>query len=291
LLSEQTIKSEAKTTICFISDTQTPLWTERLFLKSEKNEAATDALFNDIIKQKPTSLFILGDMVSKSSSNISWETLDKNIDSMTKLNISIFAIPGNHEYMSSNKKAMANYLQRFPLKTLHGFFDVIDSIAIIMLNSNFDNLSATEIKLQNEWYIKTMDSLNQSLSIKLIIVACHHSPFTNSTIVSPSKKVQQFFVPKYLECQKAKLFISGHSHNLEQFKYKGKNFLVIGGGGGIEQPLKKTAKQIWKDEISNDLKPRFFYIMIEKNQGKINVIARGFGIPSILLNEITILSL
>ncbi|MEI6091359.1 MAG: metallophosphoesterase [bacterium] len=291
LLSDQSIESEVKTTICFISDTQTPLWTERLFLKSEKNEAATDALFNDIIKQKPTSLFILGDMVSKSSNNSSWKTLDKSIELLKKSSILVNAIPGNHEYMSSDKKAMRNYLQRFPVKTLHGYFQVIDSIAILMLNSNFDNLSKIEIKQQNDWYARTMDSLNQTASIKLIIVACHHSPFTNSKIVSSSKKVQQFFVPKYLECNKAKLFISGHSHNLEQFKYKGKDFLVIGGGGGPMQPLKKPANQSWKDEISSDIKPRFFYIMIEKNHGKITVIARGCKIPSIQLNEINILSL
>jgi Icc-related predicted phosphoesterase len=267
------------------------LWTEKIFLKAENNESATDALFKEIILQKPKSLFLLGDIVSAASSNSSWKAFDNNFELLKNNHIPVYAVPGNHEYMFLDNRANSNFLKRFPKYKNKGFFQAFDSIAVIMLNSNFDQLSKTENKQQNEWYIKTMDSLNKSSAIRFIIVACHHSPFTNSSVVSASKEVQRFFVPKYLESSKAKLFITGHSHNLEHFKYSGKDFLVIGGGGGPDQPLKKPEKQSWKDEISNDVKPRFFYIMIEKNQGKISVIVRGCRTQSILLNEINILNL
>lgn len=46
----------------------------------------------------------------------------------------------------------------------------------------------------------------------------------------------------------------------------------------------------WKDEISNDDRTRFFYIMIKKYPGKISVIVRGVKEDLSKLYEINILN-
>jgi hypothetical protein len=90
---------------------------------------------------------------------------------------------------------------------------------------------------QDEWLKKTLADLDADAAVQSVIVCCHHSPFTNSRIVRPSKEVEEKFVPLYLESRKARLFLSGHCHAFEHYKVKGKDFLVIGGGGGLRQPF------------------------------------------------------
>jgi hypothetical protein len=109
-------------------------------------------------------------------------------------------------------------------------------------------------------------------SIKVIIVGCHHSPYTNSKVVKPSLEVRREFVPAFLQSKKCVLFLSGHSHNFEQFKVGGKYFLVIGGGGGPHQAL-HTDNQPTPD-LANNYKPMFHYLEVRRSQDSLRVISR-----------------
>ena len=55
------------TLIAFSSDTQAPMFVEKLWLKPTHNKAATRRLFRDIENRKPGSLFLLGDVVNLGS--------------------------------------------------------------------------------------------------------------------------------------------------------------------------------------------------------------------------------
>jgi len=68
------------------------------------------------------------------------------------------------------------------------------------------------------------------------------------------------------------LFLAGHSHNFEQFNVSGKEFLVIGGGGGIHQPLLKD-KQSTPD-IAANYKPMFHYIEVIRAGDSLKVTSR-----------------
>src|SRR5215212_2004249 len=50
--------------IAFVSDTQTPIWVESIFLKNQSNARATGIIFNEILRKQPQALFILDDVVS-----------------------------------------------------------------------------------------------------------------------------------------------------------------------------------------------------------------------------------
>jgi len=261
--------------LIFLSDTQAPIWVETVLLPPNRNTEATDSLYTDILRQKPLSLFILGDLTSAGADLWLWEPIDKNIASLRKQHIPVYALMGNHEYMFIPSAGKKYFKSRFPKQSITGYNIIVDSIAIIMLNSNFNNLSTEEFIRQNTWYKKIMDSLEIDNKVKTIIVACHHAPFTNSKVVESSKDVQNFFVPKFIKNKKAKIFITGHSHNLEHFKQLGKDFFVIGGGGGLKQPLYPENNRPWNDLISNDKKPLYFYIKIIRDGNNINVFARG----------------
>jgi len=119
-------------------------------------------------------------------------------------------------------------------------------------------------KLQNRYNSK-LNELDNDSSINIVIVGTHHSPYTNSTRVSPSDEAQQYFVPGYMKSKKGKLFLSGHAHAFEHFIMEGKDFLVIGGGGGPQQPLLIGKDVRWKDNFnSEDKYRRFHYLKLTK---------------------------
>jgi hypothetical protein len=114
-------------------------------------------------------------------------------------------------------------------------------------------------------------------TILAIIVCTHHAPYSNSKIVGCSQPVIDLIVPAFEKSKKTKLFISGHSHNLEYFSDgPDKHFLVIGGGGGITQPLIPMNERILRDLLPQESKPIYFYLVVERNKNSIKLIARGF---------------
>jgi hypothetical protein len=150
-----------------------------------------------------------------------------------------------------------------------GYVSVTDSVAVVLLNSNFNALSAAEEAKQQEWYKTTLEDLDLIDSIKAVIVCCHHAPYSNSKIVKCSNKVQEHFVPGYIQSKKAQLFITGHAHAFEHFKISGKDFLVIGGGGGLHQPLDNTANSL--PDLAADYKPMFHYLSVKRIANRLAV--------------------
>lgn len=262
-------QSADSTELCFASDTQAPMWIETLFLKKDNNKQATKQLFATISNRKPGALFIMGDVVNLGYSNRQWKPMDAYLKELRSKNIAVYAALGNHEVMGQAKKGMRKFQERFPEHKPTGYVQVKDSVAVVLLNSNFGKLSAEENAAQVKWYKETLQQLDADSSIHFIISGCHHSPFTNSKIVGANKDVQEKFVPLFLSSHKSKLFITGHSHNFEHFKKGGKDFLVIGGGGGLHQPL-RTGADCLADEASG-YKPNFHYLTVKRNGQELKV--------------------
>ena len=253
--------------IAFISDTQQPLTIEEVKLHPNHNVKATSLLLADLLKQKPLAIYMLGDVVALASSKHKWQTMDKFLDSARKNNIPVHALLGNHDLMWTREKGEINFQRRFPDNVNTGYVSITDSIAMVMLNSNFKKLSTAEIEKQQRWYVATLDSLNSAGAVKMIIVCCHHAPFSNSKVVGSSADVQTHFLPSFLQTSKCCLFITGHAHAFEHFKHSGKNFLVIGGGGGLHQPLDTSSKRI--PDLAFGYKPMFHYLSIQRKGDKL----------------------
>lgn len=243
-----------------ISDTQAPMWIEKVFLKSHNNEKATSILFDQIVKLKPDNLFILGDVTAKSAKEKRWRAMDNYLSACRASGISVTALLGNHDVMGNAKKGEQNFKKRFPKMKSTGYYQIVDSIAFVLLNSNFKKMKMERIERQQKWLKEALDSLEKNNSVKAIVVSCHHAPYTNSKVVGESRPVQEHVVPLFIGSSKCRLFITGHSHAFEHFIQSGKDFLVIGGGGGIHQPLSQDRK-----DIQSDYKPEFHFLMITPN--------------------------
>jgi len=254
-------QKDQQRSVIMISDTQAPMRIEKLFLKSHNNERATGILFGQVVKLKPKNLFILGDVTSWSAKEKKWRAMDDYLQACRDSSITVAALMGNHDVMGSVERAELNFQKRFPNVDPTGYYQIVDSIAFVMLNSNFKRMKATDIEFQQKWYQKVLDSLDKDSHVKVIIVSCHHAPFTNSKIVGSSKPVQEHFVPLFISTNKCRLFITGHAHAFEHFVLSGKDFIVIGGGGGIHQPLRSD-----RTDLQADYKPQFHFLMITPKQ-------------------------
>jgi len=267
-----------QSSLYFISDCQEPLLVEKVFSKTHHNCEATDILFRMIENKNEGNVFMLGDLVGKGSKNSDWKRVDAFLTELHSEGSNVYAVPGNHEFLMKATVGVNNYQKRFPGFPLTGYTVRADSLAIVMLNSNFSQLSVLDREHQQAWYVAQMDSLDEDNSIKVIIVCTHYSPFSNSKIVGSSIKVQEAFIPRFDESSKTKLFISGHSHNLEYFeKAHGKHYLVIGGGGGIDQPVYTGEKEKHKDLLSQEIKPRFFYMVLQRKAENLDISIYGIS--------------
>jgi hypothetical protein len=265
----------AATEIAFVSDTQQPMWVEKLFLHADHNTKATAMIFSDILEQKPRAVYLLGDVVALGFQNSKWAAVDIFLDSCHKKGILTFGLLGNHDVMGEAKKGERNFQKRFPDHAHTGYLSVVDSIGIILLNSNFHKLSPTDEARQQAWYDSTLHSLDSNPGIKGIIVACHHAPYSNSKVVGSSKPVQDHFVPSFDRSRKAVLFLTGHSHNFEYFKMKEKVFLVIGGGGGLHQPLDTSQHRL--PDLAGGYKPMFHYLKLTIYPDRLHLVSRSLN--------------
>jgi len=250
------------TLLAFASDTQKPMWVETLFLKANHNQEATKEIFSTFAAIRPKALFLLGDVVNLGYSNRQWKAMGGYLKNLRGEGVAVHAALGNHEVMGKAKKGEEKFQAYFPDHVRTGYVNVVDSVAVILLNSNFGKLTAEENEAQVAWYKKTLQALDADSAVQYIITGCHHSPYTNSRIVGCSKDVEQKFVQPFLQSRKSQLFLSGHSHNFEHYQVKGKDFFVIGGGGGLHQPLKSGTDCL--PDMCADYKPEFHYLTVKR---------------------------
>ncbi|MEW6744057.1 MAG: metallophosphoesterase [Planctomycetota bacterium] len=248
------------TKLFFVSDTQAPLLIERVRLQADGNEQATAALFSLVAAAGPPStVFHLGDITAMGSSGTAWQRIDRELEKLRQARVDFYPALGNHEYMIAAGKGKASFFARFPYAEPGWYVTRRGGVAVVLLNSNFTHLGDDERAAQREWYAETLRTLEADAAVRAILVGCHHAPYTNSEIVDPCEEVQRFFVPLYLRHSKCKLFLSGHAHAFEHFVIEGKDFVVIGGAGGLLHPLLQGEDRRWNDRYPEPLKRRFFH--------------------------------
>lgn len=271
-MSSNTSNKNNEIVFHIVSDTQEPMWIESLGLYRNNNAEATDMIYDDLYRRSKTAVFHLGDIVAIGFNDSEWDKVDAFVERLKSKNIKFYPTLGNHDLFLSDSRGYQNFRKRYPYASKTGYARVIGNTAFLLLNSNFGEMTAAEINKQQKWYKSKMQELEKDNSIDHIIVGTHYSPFTNSRISKPSQKVADYFIPAYLATPKAKLFVSGHAHIFEHFKFEGKDFLVIGGGGGLIQPTYKGSKRKYNN-LYNKFQ-MFHYLECTSTSDNINIKVR-----------------
>ena len=240
---------------------------ERMYLSYNSNANARKLIFGEIENLSPKAVVHLGDLVSAGSLSTSWEEIDHFVGRLRDRKIDFVPIPGNHEYLFFSKAGISNFVQRFPSASLSGASRRYANVAVILINSNFDELPEQDRTGQLRWFRKTLIDDESDPSIDFIIVGSHRPPFTNSKLVSGSKEIREYYLPDFYKSRKARLFLSGHAHAYEHFKSNGKDFLTIGGSGGLQHPLRLGDEAEYQDVFSHSLEKRMFHFLMVESHG------------------------
>jgi hypothetical protein len=263
--------------IFILSDCQLPLAIEKLSFRANKNRKGRDLLFADILGRRPGCLILLGDLIGLGSSARAWEPVNAFLSEARRNGCIVYAIPGNHEYLFDARKGLENYMKTFGARQAMGYSIEEGSLAVLMLNSNFNHVSPEEMMWQQIWLNGKFDSLDGNGAVQSIVVCAHHPPYTNSRVIRPDRYVQGWFVPRFEQSPKTRIFLSGHSHNLECFKARsGKRYVVIGGGGGLAQPLRRSNNPLNIDREFLPQAPPFFYSVINPDGENLSMDIHGF---------------
>lgn len=259
--SEEPVKSKTKKFIV-IGDTQRIGFWESLYWDywNEHNGWKTKTLFKEIAKREPNFIIHLGDLTKDGSCPKEWHEFDLDNKPVFEKKITYYPIFGNHEYWGSTSDLYENFYKRFShLKGKKWYSFSYEQIGFILINSNFNILSDDENTEQKKWYLIQLEEMEKNDSIKKIIVAGHHPPFTNSTIVSPNADVLKYFANPFIRSEKGLFFFSGHCHSYERFERNGKIFIVSGGGGGPRQKLEIDKNKRVYNDLFDGKAIRFFH--------------------------------
>ncbi len=267
------ISSPPSEKIVFLSDTQDPIWFERIFLAGNRNTTASDLILNQIVDEDIKAVFHLGDLVSIGYDQKGWYRIDRFLSQLKTRHIPFYPTLGNHELFLFSESGASEFMSRFPEYKPTGYMIRIGPVAVIMLNSNFGYPDDDQVEQQQIWYTQILDSCQNDTSVKAVIVGCHHPPYTNSRIVSANEDVQKYFLPEFINSSKTKLFLSGHAHAFEHFQKNSKDFMVIGGGGGLQHPLGVGDQSEFEDQFAGGEKRGFHYLgcVLSQDHMKLNI--------------------
>jgi 3',5'-cyclic AMP phosphodiesterase CpdA len=281
MLAPGTAHSSEPSSLIFVGDLQRTSLFERLVFLREQNDEAREAVVRRIAEERPARLVLLGDLVFDGADEGDWQRFDRLLLPVRRRGIETLALLGNHEYFGDTERGLRAFFSRFPRPEDRRWQLIrFRQAAVILLDSNFDQLSERERDEQDSWYRAQLAALDADAGIQLVIVACHHPPYTNSTVVRADEEVRQRFVKPFMSSRKAALFVSGHCHSYEHFVRDGRHFVVTGGGGGPRQRLKQNpaAREI-EDHYRGPSIREFHFgkLTLEDGRARFSMIRRSVG--------------
>jgi len=233
--------AQDSTVVIFLSDTQTPIWAEKILLDSRNNEQAKQRIFSSVLDEKNLEAVIhAGDITGHGWLRSSWRPILPFLDSLRSHFIPFIAAKGNHDYYFYPPWGKQHFREYVPNGNTEYSLHRIGDLGILILNSNHNELSEEIRSDQRRWYRDALCRLDADTTIRTIISVAHHSPFTNSALVSGSDYMREEYLPFFYLSPKSSLWIGGHAHRFEHFQSSGKDFFVIGGGGGLFHHIKET---------------------------------------------------
>lgn len=248
----------------------------------ERNDTLQVPLLRELAAEQPTEVLLLGDQVFDGASKDDWRWYDFIMAKVNMLGVPIRPLYGNHEYWSSENSMRKQMKRRFACVEPRTWYRVIsDSVAYIMLNSNYKDVGFEAMRRQAAWFVGELKRLQQDSSVLAIVVASHHPPFTNSTIVDGDNFMRRAFVPHAIRTPKVVLWLSGHCHNYEHFKEERTpaqgdelHFIVSGGGGGPRHPLDLEDPR-YKDHYGKAVINPLHYLVMTRTSSTFTIQVKG----------------
>ncbi len=226
------IRPDAPAIFVLVGDTQKTMTLE--FWRPHY-DAERRAVINAIFDREPAFVVNCGDVVCHGGRWADWRRFCDENERLFSHPVAYFPALGNHDYYGGSD-AFRLRAEVFPHVGTRRWYDVrFQSLLLLILDSNFDELNAEQIRSQDDWLESQLKSAEADASVGHVVLVCHHPPYSNAKGLSESREVQEHFVSRITP--KVRVFASGHVHNYERFEKQGVQFVVSGGGGGPTRDL------------------------------------------------------
>ncbi len=259
-----------------VGDLQRTSALESWVLRREQNDAERARLLRAVEAEADAGgMLLLGDLVFDGSSAAEWERFDTLLAPLRGRGM-VVAL-GNHDYWGPNAVARAHLRARFPWLNERSW-EVVrwESVALVVVDTNEDELEPARWRAQRRWFERTLAGLDADPSVRMVVLACHHPPYTNSTVTGDELHVQRAFVEPLADHPKARLVLSGHVHAYEHFVEGGVHYVVSGGGGGPRVTLREDEAARHVDRFEGPSPRPFHFLVLRGVPRGLAVEVRGF---------------
>jgi hypothetical protein len=209
------------------------------------------AIMDRIIAEEPLFVIQLGDIVPFADEH-QWQIADTFDGRIAKHGIAYYPVLGNHEYYGKLEKypedpgpQLEPYFRRFPMLGTRRWYSYrYGNSTFVVLDTNTDYSPGS---YQRTWL---MAKLKEKKGGFLFIVF-HHPPYTKSAYKSPREPERSLakLIESYngRDLQRADIVFSSHAHNYERYRYGGINYVVSGGGGAPQYPVRRDPDDFYRE--------------------------------------------
>jgi Icc-related predicted phosphoesterase len=248
--------------IVVIGDLQRTVLAEQLFLLRRQNDAVREALVRAVSAEDPDVLLLLGDQVADGASDREWYYFDALMRELRDRETAVHALLGNHDYSRFDRvRSERNFFGRFAAQA-PGLPETVrfGDIVYVGLDSNFAMLGPERTAAQASAYENLLRELDSDPTVRGVIVASHHPPYSNSSLRATGP-VLEYYASPFLVSRKARLYLSAHVHSYERFEHEGKVFVVSGGGGGPRRRVDTSEARRWRNDVFRGAPVRPFHYL------------------------------
>jgi hypothetical protein len=268
---------DASRPLAVLGDTQRTSMLERL-IGREVNVRESRLIVEGLVRDAPSALVHVGDMVVEGASSAEWSYFDDLMQPIRASGLPILPLMGNHDYGGRAELARRNIVARFPrLRDTTWYSERWARLGLVWLDSNRDDVGRAW-EDQAQWYRATLDAFDADNAIRGVLVFAHEAPYSRVPGSAHEAPVRTSFVPPFLASTKTLAFIAGHTHSYEHYVKGTKHFIVSSGGGGPRPGSLVPAEGRGLDDLCALPAPRpFHYILIDQSDAGVKVRVRGLA--------------
>lgn len=264
---------EVPRSVIAIGDLQRTVLAEQIYLGRRQNDAVREALVRAVAAEEPDVLLLLGDQVADGAIDREWSYFDELLRDMRERETAVHALLGNHDYSRFDRlRSERNFFTRFCwMQPAEPETVRFGDVAYVGVDSNFGMLGPERTRRQAEAYRTVLTALDDDPTVRGVIVASHHPPYSNSRL-SRTAPVIELLAKPFLAARKTRLYLSAHVHSYERFEHEGKTFVVTGGGGGPRRRIDVSETRPWRTDVfrGDPVRP-FHYLRLSFENGSIGV--------------------
>jgi hypothetical protein len=233
------------------------------------NAVARRALVARMASEKPTAIFIGGDLVYEGSNAEDYEVYRTETAVWSQAKIPIFPALGNHEFRGCDKDlgpCLGNWWKAAvpsPVRSFRWYSVTLGpKILVLILDSDSSLKPGSE---QRTWFEQQVN--NASLPIEFVFVVLHYPPVRDPIFprAKDEKEIARYLSNHTHSLHARVVVVSSHIHNYERFLRDDVTYLVSGGGGA--KPVRVL--RLFGELSKLDTAENFHYIRFRLESGNL----------------------